>query len=126
MTTIENTIKLGQMLTRLTALMDKNPTAALRVGSAIERESGPVTLSATFEDAQTAINAMSNGPRQAAADTVAELEREWVRVSATMRGAEIEHLKQQVGPNPVMLAMRARLIAEIRAKGGDVRTVGGL
>jgi len=128
-TMIENAATLGTAIQKLTKVQGANPAAFARLTAAIEQEFGRIstaTMSARFEDAQETINAMSNGPRQAAEGTVAELTAEWDRIRPTLKPAELERLTAMCGPNPVALCMRAKLIAEYRATGRDARIVGGL
>jgi hypothetical protein len=129
MTSIENTTKLGHMVAQLTTLMDKNPTAALRAGEAIERECAKVTtLSASEQmaDAQVAIMAMGKGARQAETDSVATLTAQWDKTRLTLSPVQLASLRALEGDNPVRLQMRWNLIEATRARGADPRTVGAI
>jgi hypothetical protein len=125
MTSIDNTMKLGQMVAQLTTLMDKNPTAALRAGEAIARECGTMTtLSAA--DVQAQIMAMSNGRGAAATDDVARLTAEWSKVAPTLTPVQLASLRALEGDSPVRLMMRWNLIRDAKARGIDARIVGGI
>jgi hypothetical protein len=105
------------MTAKLTALMDKNPTAAMRAGEAIERECGAVTtLKSTFEDANEAIAAMSNGTRADAASVVATAKAEWAAIVPTLTPVRLAQLRAEVGPEAVMLLCRYKQLEAARAR----------
>jgi hypothetical protein len=124
-----DTIRLGKLIERVTATATKNPLALDRLETALNMECAALTTlsGAELNTATDALIAkMGNESRQEAADSVAEIEREWERVRPTLSAVQLASLRALEGDVPVRLAMRWRLITATRARGQDVRAVGGI
>jgi hypothetical protein len=120
-TSIQDTIKLGELTAKLTHLMSASPTAALRAGAAIEAEfaklSGPTTLSSTLADAQATINRMGNDRQADASTIVAEAKAEWMRIVPTLSAVRLAQLKAEVGSAEVVLLARYKQQEAARLRG---------
>jgi hypothetical protein len=120
-TSLQDSIRLGELTAKLTHLMRASPTAALRAGAAIEAEfaklSGPTTLSSTLADAQETINRMGTARQADASAIVAEAKAEWMRIVPTLSAVRLAQLKAETGGAEVVMLARFRQQEADRARG---------
>ena len=129
MLTQNDTVKLGQVIQRLTAAAEKNPLLLAHFEKAIEHAVGEVATLTSAERNQEIngiIAGMSNGRGAAATDDVARLTAEWSKVAPTLTPVQLASLRALEGDSPVRLMMRWNLIRDAKARGIDARMVGGI
>src|ERR1017187_6489752 len=128
MLTQNDTVKLGQVIQRLTAAAEKNPLLLAHFEKAIEHAVGEVATLTSAERNQeiNGIIAGMNGRGATATDEVARLTAQWDKTRLTLSPVQLASLRALEGDMPARLQMRWDLIQSVRARGADPRTVGGI
>jgi NAD(P)H-hydrate repair Nnr-like enzyme with NAD(P)H-hydrate dehydratase domain len=129
MLTQNDTVKLGQVIQRLTAAAEKNPLLLAHFEKAIEHAVGEVATLTSAERNQEIngiIAGMGNGRGATATDEVARLTAQWDKTRLTLSPVQLASLRALEGDSPVRLQMRWNLIEAARARGADPRTVGAI
>jgi hypothetical protein len=129
MLTKNDTVKLGQVIQRITDAAEKNPLLLAHFEKAIEHsvaEVATLTSAERNQEINGIIAGMSNGRGATATDEVARLTAAWDKTKLTLSPVQLTSLRALEGDNPVRLQMRWDLICATRASGRDVRTVGGV